>query len=157
MHALPGIVDCARKTSQVGWCVTRCRSLSPMLETTSSRNQCMDVVVSVVHHIEIFTLVNRLDLVRRRWVTLTPAHKVCTGYTQQMLYCSNNKKWGKGQKIAIFWVQKNIQHQINQSEIKNNTYSNNTNNCVLLLAVLVVFEDFNCSRADPIADRYRYR
>ena len=78
MHALPGIVDGARKTSQVGWWVRggargrSCRfSSSPMLEATSSRNQCMNAAPSVVHHVGIFTLVNRLQLVHRCWITLS--------------------------------------------------------------------------------------
>ena len=57
MHALPGIVDGARKTSQGGkWgrdgarVTGRRLSSLPMLEATISRNQCMSAVTSVVHH-----------------------------------------------------------------------------------------------------------
>ena len=78
MHALPGIVDGARKTSQVGGWVRdgargrSCRfSSSPMLEVASSRNQCMNVATSVVHYVEIFTLVNRRKLVHRCWINLS--------------------------------------------------------------------------------------
>ena len=56
MHALPGIVDGARKTSQGGKWVRggargRSRRLSPlhMLEAIMSRNQYMGVVTSAVH------------------------------------------------------------------------------------------------------------
>ena len=57
MHALPGIVDGAIKRSQVGRWVQggargRSRGFSslPMLEATSSRDQRMSAVTSVVHY-----------------------------------------------------------------------------------------------------------
>ena len=57
MHALPGIVDGARKTWQFGRRVRgdargrSCRLSSlPMLEATISRNQGMSAVTPVVHH-----------------------------------------------------------------------------------------------------------
>ena len=48
MHALPGIVDGARKNSQGGSWIWVGTSL-PMLEATTSRDQCMSAV-SIVHH-----------------------------------------------------------------------------------------------------------
>ena len=57
MHSLPGIVDGATKTSQVGswvragaWERSRGFSSLPMLEATTSRDQCISVAASVVHH-----------------------------------------------------------------------------------------------------------
>ena len=50
MHALPGIVDGARKKSQGGRWIWVGASL-PMLEATTSRDQCMsDVTYSIAHH-----------------------------------------------------------------------------------------------------------
>ena len=79
MHALPGIVDGAINTSQVGGWIRcgvwrrSCRlSSSPMLEAaTSSRNQCINVAPSVVRQVEICTFVNRLKLMHRCWITLS--------------------------------------------------------------------------------------
>ena len=57
MHALPGIVDGARKASQGGkWALGDARGRRrglcslPMLEAIISRKQCMRAVTSVVHH-----------------------------------------------------------------------------------------------------------
>ena len=56
MHALPEIVDGARKSSQGGsWIWVGARgggrySSLPMLEATTSRDQCMIAVTSMVHH-----------------------------------------------------------------------------------------------------------
>ena len=68
MHARPGIVDGARKTSQVGWWVRggargrSCRfSSSPMLEAISSRDQCKNVAPSVVHHIKTQKVLTQED------------------------------------------------------------------------------------------------
>ena len=81
MHALPGIVDGARKTSQVGrWVRGSARgklfifSSSPMLEATSSENQCMSVAPSVVYHVGIFSsyrLQSVHKLVHRCWITVS--------------------------------------------------------------------------------------
>ena len=48
MDALPGIVDGARKRSQAG--SGPMFSSLPMLEATTSRDQCMSAVTSIVHH-----------------------------------------------------------------------------------------------------------
>ena len=59
MHALPGIVDGARKSSQGGRWIwvdargggTTCRYSSfAMVEATTSREQCMSAVTSIVHY-----------------------------------------------------------------------------------------------------------
>ena len=56
MHALPGIVDGARKTSQVGTGVEGASdrfpgfSSMPMLEATSSRDQRMNLHLSELKH-----------------------------------------------------------------------------------------------------------
>ena len=64
-HALPGIVDGARKRSHVGRWVRSggrersCRfSSSPMLEATSSRNQRINVAPSIVYHVKIYLLLS---------------------------------------------------------------------------------------------------
>ena len=106
VHAHPGIVDGARKTSQVGGWVRSgalgrgCRfSSSPMLEGTSSRNQYMNVATSVVHHVEICTLVklvNRLRLMH--WCTgvgLLGAHPGPRNHTVAFLTLCGLRRSGK--------------------------------------------------------------
>ena len=68
MHALPGIVDGARKTSQSGRWVrvgareTRCRfSALPMLEATTSRNQFIIVPSMITAQVWVYLYWKRVS------------------------------------------------------------------------------------------------